>query len=58
MHIGVRLKHPLFFSDFNQFWIIFDSLSQNPEISSFVNIFPVEAKLFQQAQGRTDRRWN
>ena len=48
---GIRVKYPLFLSDFNETWI---SFSKSTQISHFIKIRPVGAALFL-AGGRTDR---
>ena len=53
MYIGLHLKYPLFLSDFNQTYIFFIVL-KNTEISNFIQICSVRAKLFH-ADGQMDR---
>ena len=43
MYIGLHVKYPLFFPDFNETWI-FSILSENYQI--FMKIRPVGAELF------------
>jgi hypothetical protein len=44
--VGLHIKYPLFLSDFNETWIFLDRFSNNTQISQFVKICPVGAKLF------------
>jgi len=53
MYIGLRVKCPLFLSDFKETWIFFDRFSNNPPISSSIKIRSVGTELFH-ADGRTD----
>ena len=53
MYIGLHMIYHLFFSDFNENWIFFESFSKNPQISNVMKIHPVEAELFH-ADRRTD----
>ena len=54
MYIYLRVKYPLFFSDFNETWILPDRVSKNPQISNFMKIRPVGDELLQ-ANGQTGR---
>jgi hypothetical protein len=53
MFIGLHVKYPLFLSDFND-TLIFTTFQKNTQISNFMKIRPVVAKLFH-ADRRTDR---
>jgi len=44
MLIGLHVKYPLFFTDFNETYL--DRFSKNPQISNFMKIRPVGAELF------------
>jgi hypothetical protein len=51
--------YALFLRDFNETWIFFDIFSKNTEISNFMKIRPMAAKLFLadgEMDGQTDRR--
>jgi len=52
MYIGLHVKYRLLLSDFNDTWI-FSTNVKKTEISNFMKIRPVGAKLFH-ADGRTD----
>jgi hypothetical protein len=54
MNIGLHIKYPLFFSDFNVTSIFSTYFQKNTEISNFVKIRPVGAELFH-ADNRTER---
>jgi len=53
MYIGLRVKYPLFLSDFNKTWIFSADFRKNTQISNFMKIRRVGAELFR-ADGRTD----
>jgi hypothetical protein len=53
MYIGIRVKYPLFLTDFTETWIFSTDFFKNLQISNFTKIRPVEADLFH-AGGRTD----
>jgi len=56
MYIGLHVKCPLFFSDFNETLIIFVSKDfLKILVSNLVDIHPLEAELFH-ADGETDRQ--
>ena len=41
-----HVKYPLFFSDFNETWILWTDFIKKTQISSFTKIRPVGAELF------------
>jgi hypothetical protein len=45
MYIGLGIKYPLFFSDFNEI-LFLDRFSKNMQISNFIKILLLEAQLF------------
>ena len=53
MYIGLHIKYPPFWPDFNE--IFFDRFSKNTRISNFMKIRPMGAELFH-ADGQTNRR--
>ena len=56
--INVRslpVKYPLFLPDFNKTWDILEICSRNAQISNFIKIRPVGAKMFH-GHGQTDGR--
>ena len=55
MCIGIRVKHPLFWSDFNKNLNFLNRISKNTQISNFVKIRAVGAELFH-AEEQTDRQ--
>jgi len=54
MYIGLHVKYRLFLSDFSETRIFQTDFSKNPEISNFMKIRQVRAKLFHM-HGQTDR---
>jgi hypothetical protein len=53
MYIGLRVKYPLFLSDFNESWIL-STFSKITQLSNFMKIGPVGPEVFR-ADGRADR---
>ena len=53
MYIGLHVKYSLVLSNCNLICIFSDRFSKNPQISNFMKIRPVGAKLFH-ADGQTD----
>jgi hypothetical protein len=53
MYIGLYVKCPLLFSDFEETFNFLDIFSKNTQISNFLKIRPMGAELFH-ADGRTD----
>ena len=53
MYISLPIKHPLFFSGFNETWTFPTDPWKQTQISNFMKIRPVEAELFH-ADRRTD----
>ena len=57
MYIGLHVKYPLFFSDFNETWIFltdFRKKKKKPQILNCIKIRKVGAELFH-VDGQTDR---
>ena len=58
MYIGLDVKCPLFFSNFNENWIFLNRLSKNTQISNIMHILPAGVEFFvvdRREDGRTDR---
>jgi hypothetical protein len=53
MYIGLRVKYPLFFSDFNEISNFLNRFSQNTQIPTFMKTRTVEAEFFH-ADRQTD----
>jgi hypothetical protein len=60
MYIGLHIKYPLFLWACNETWNFWIDFSKNTQVSNFMKIHPVGAKLFHEMMdgrtvGRTDR---
>jgi len=58
VYTDLHVKYPLLLSDVNKTWSFFDRFSKNTQISNYMKIRPVRAKLFHadgRMDGRTDR---
>ena len=51
--VVLHVKHPLFFSDVHEIWIVVTNFRRNIQISNFMKIRPVEDEL-SHGDGRTD----
>ena len=60
MYLGLKVKHLLFFSDFNESWSFSTDFLKNAQRSHFMKTHPVRAELFRaevsNTDGRTDRQ--
>jgi len=54
MYTGLHVKYPVYFSLLNGTYIFLDRFSDNPQITNFMKIRPLGAKLFH-ADEQTDR---
>ena len=54
MYIGLRVKYPLFLSDFNETLLSRQTSEKNTQVLNFMKILSVGAELFH-ADGQTDR---
>jgi len=55
MYIGLRVKYLLYFTDFNEIWIFFNTFSKNIQMKNLMIICPVGAELLH-ADRRTGRQ--
>ena len=46
MYIGLHVKCPLFLSDFNENWILWDRFSKNNQVINFMKISGLRAEFF------------
>ena len=55
MQVGLRVKYPLFLSDFNQNFYLPDRFSKNSHLSNFMEIRPDGTELFREERDRGRR---
>jgi hypothetical protein len=56
MYIGLHVKHPLFWSDFNETWTLSTYFQKNTQVSNVTNIRPLGAECSMHTDGQTDRQ--
>ena len=55
MYIGLRVKHPLFLSGFNEICIFHDRFSKITQITNFMTVRPEGGSCSTRTEGQTDR---